>query len=568
MRRSTALLSIVGLLATLSPAGAPVAFAQAGKPPGAALVVAALGPGTTPAMDADQNKRFDDLDQVLAASAPGAPVDVIVTFVRAVDDTEFAALLSLAGESAARYRYFAVPGMALRLQAAAVGTLAASPLVKQVEIDRPAEAFMGTARAWFGVDKAVTDFGVTGNLDGSLTTYTKNDIVIAVIDTGVDAAHVDLDGGKVIGWKDLVLGKATPYDDNGHGTHVAGIAAGSGDGSSSLRGVAYGAAVVGVKVLDSAGSGSMSTVDAGIDWVVTNKATYAIDILNLSLGTSGSSDGTDSTSTRVNNAAANGIVPAVAAGNSGPKASSIGSPGAARDAVTVGAMADVGEKGFSLASFSSRGPTADGRTKPDIAAPGVNIMAAKANSGNGYVSFNGTSMATPFVAGVAGLMQAISYQSVATVKANLMNTAQDWRNAGADIDYGAGRLQAYEAIRVQGGRTGTNVTTPAHFARTETLAGTGKNDYYSLGVTSTAYPIALTLIIPGASASRDFDLYLYAPSGALVGSSESTTRQETIQYTPTATGTYRIRVLSYAGSGTYYLDTSAGSGAPTITTDQ
>ena len=528
----------------------------------------APGAGTSAHQDRDQNKLFDELDGALAAANPNDEIDVIVTFTRPVDDAEFQGVLSEAAADRARYRYRAVPGMAVRMRVAHVNGLARNPLVKQIELDKPAELFVSTANRWFGVTKATTDFGVSGDRDGCLTCYSRNDIVVAVVDTGIDAQHADLDGGKVIAWRDFVNGRTIPYDDNGHGTHVAGIAAGTGDANVSHRGVAPGAALVGLKVLDSAGSGLMSRVDAAIDWAVTNKATYNIGVLNLSLGTSGSSDGTDSTSLRVNNAAANGIVPVVAAGNSGPAAYSVGSPAAARDALTVGAMADVGERGFHQASFSSRGPTRDGRVKPDVSGPGMNITAPRANSGTGYIAYSGTSMATPFVAGVVALMQAASPQGVAAVKYNVTRSAQDWGAAGQDVEFGYGRLQAYEAIRLHAGRSGTNVTTPSHFRVSESLSGRGFSDWYTLSVTSTSYPLALTLIIPQGSASKDFDIYVYDPSGAVVAYGATANRQEQIGYLPRVTGTYWIRVYSYAGGGTYQLDTSAGASGQSISTNQ
>src|SRR5690606_17147010 len=150
---------------------------------------------------------------------------------------------------------------------------------------------MQTANHWSGTEKARADFGITGDRDGNQNSYSKDDVVIAVIDTGIDANHVDLSGGKVSGWRDSVNNRTSPYDDQGHGTHVAGIAAGSGDGNAAYKGVAPGAALVGIKVLDRNGSGTMSNVIAGIDWAISNKDTYGIDIINMSLGTTGSSDG-------------------------------------------------------------------------------------------------------------------------------------------------------------------------------------------------------------------------------------------------------------------------------------
>lgn len=514
-------------------------------------------------VDKDQNKLFDNLEEEMAAADESTNIPVIVML-----DSSFAgnknAIENGIGAFTTKFEYDAAfDGFAADLNKGQIIALQKMPFVKQIEYDMPVNVTMNTAPTWFGVSKARTDFGVDGNMDGSLTTYSKNDVVIAVIDTGIDAAHVDLDGGKVIGWKDYVGSKTTPYDDNGHGTHVSGIAAGSGDGNSSYKGVAYGAALVGIKVLDKNGSGSMSTVDAGINWAISNKSLYNIKVINLSLGTSGSSDGTDSTSVAVNNAVANGIAVAVAAGNSGPAKYTVGSPGAASSAITVGAMADVGENGFNLAQFSSRGPTADGRVKPDIAAPGYNITAPKANSTNGYITYSGTSMATPFTAGVIALMiDAKPTITASTIKSTLMNTSLGWGPAGTDVDYGAGRLQAYDAIKSAGGFSGTGPTVPSHTYQSGNLSGTGDYDNWTLSVTSTTNPVSVTLIIPNWvsgfwGGSPDFDLYVYNPSGTLVGSSEGTERQEIVSFTPTTTGNYTIKVKSYSGSGDYFFDTSA-----------
>lgn len=239
-----------------------------------------------------------------------------------------------------------------------------------------------------------TGYDVTGDRDNLPYNYTTEDVVIAIVDTGIDAMHMDLNGTnnggtkKVIGWFDVVYGLSLPYDDNGHGTHVAGIAAGEGDDNPGMKGVAPGAALVGVKVLDQYGSGYISDVITGVNWVVGNKSNYGIRIMSLSLGGSGSSYGDDALSQAINNAFNQGIVVTVAAGNAGPQKYTIGTPGAAANAITVGAMADPGymmkalpplmssevtppshegvvmagqmalaDNGFYLAPFSSRGPT-------------------------------------------------------------------------------------------------------------------------------------------------------------------------------------------------------------------
>jgi serine protease AprX len=154
--------------------------------------------------------------------------------------------------------------------------------------------------------------------------------------TGIDPHHKDL-AGKVLGFFDVINGLEEPYDDHGHGTHVASIAAGAGTVNPSLAGVAPGAALVGVKVLSESGSGTLSGVIAGIDWVIENQESLNIRVMNLSLGSSMPSDGTDALSRAVDSAVDAGIVVVVAAGNTGPEEYTIGSPAAAEKAITVAA---------------------------------------------------------------------------------------------------------------------------------------------------------------------------------------------------------------------------------------
>jgi len=329
------------------------------------------------------------------------------------------------------------------------------------------QASNDSAQASFGVAKARTDDpDLTGDNDGTRATYSRDDLVAAVIDTGIDANHRDLDERKVLAFKDFVNGQSAPYDDDGHGTHVAGTLAGDGDGDPRYRGVAPDAGLVGVKVLNKNGSGRMSDITAGIDWTVLNRALYGIEALNLSLGTTGCSDGTDATSTAVNRAHNAGLVAAVAAGNSGPGTCTIGTPGAAANALTVGAMADLEQAGFKQAYFSSRGKTADGRIKPDVSAPGVAVTSAAKGTATGYAVHSGTSMASPFVAGVALLMRdadpaltSASLKAKVSGVAGVSGTAVDWGrggdnrsagSSGADIDYGGGRLDAYAALKSAG----------------------------------------------------------------------------------------------------------------------
>ena len=534
--------------------------------------------------DRDGDKVFDELEDALAKTAGDATVPVIVSLAAPPTEARVKELEARAGGFAFGRRFTLIDAFSTQLRKGQVEALTHVPWVEHVELDAVIRASNGGAQQAFGVTAARADApSLDGDGDGA-SGYSHADLVAAVIDTGIDASHVDLDGGKVLAFKDFVNGRTTAYDDNGHGTHVAATIAGDGDASGGRdAGVAPRAALVGVKVLDAAGSGSMSSIAAALDWVVANRGVYGIEVVNLSLGASGCADGTDAASQAVNAAAAAGLVVAVAAGNDGPGTCTVGSPAAAADAVTVGAMADFDAAGFSLASFSSRGPTADGRVKPDVVAPGVDVVSARANSGNGYVSYSGTSMATPFVAGVALLMRdANGALTPQQVKNAITSSAIDWGRAGdnraaggrgADADYGAGRLDAHAALKAAGVALGAGPAAPAHDLREGTLTATGAVVDYRLPVADTRFPIAATLIIPALKAatawSPDFDLYLLDPAGRRVAAAETVERQELVAFKPTTAGTYTLRVASYSGTGDFFVDISAGLGtdttAPTVT---
>ncbi len=524
--------------------------------------------------DLDGDNIFDDLQARLGATNQSEQIPVIVMLKESFTTPTLERLIRVVGQLQLIRSFSIINGFATTATAQQIKLLSQIPVVEHVEEDSVVRASNASAQSSFGVTKARSDLaGLDGDADGDALTYSKGDLVAAVIDTGIDPGHLDLDDGKIIAFKDYVGGKTLAYDDNGHGSHVAATIAGDGEGSpdAANKGVAPGAGLVGIKVLDSAGSGSMSNVTAAIDWVVANKDTYGIEAINLSLGTSGCSNGTDATSQAVNNAHAAGIVVLVAAGNAGPGTCTIGSPGAAQNAITVGAMADLDVGGFSLAGFSSRGPTADGRIKPDIIGPGVSITSADAGTTNGYLLYSGTSMATPFVAGTALLMLDTSPGlSPQQIKDAITTTAVDWGrggknttagSTGPDIDYGAGRLDSYAALAsIQSMLTVTSPpTVPAHQRFEGSLSGTGAKYDVALNVASPSFPLAATLIEPsvtGASASSpDFDLILFAPNGSQVAIAETSKRQENISIKPT-TGTYLLRVISYNGSGPWFVDVS------------
>lgn len=235
---------------------------------------------------------------------------------------------------------------------------------------------------------------------------------VAVIDTGIDLSHPDLVANIGSASKTCVLGTRSARDDNGHGTHVAGTIAAA-NNAIGVVGVAPGATLYAVKVLNRNGSGSWSSVICGIDWVTANTATYNIKVANMSLGGSGKSDNNcgntnnDALHKAICRSIAKGITYVVAAGNeSSDSTNSV--PASYDDAViTVSALADSDGVAGGLGSKTSYGPDDTFATfsnfgsAVDIAAPGVSILSTW--KGGGYNTISGTSMATPHVSGAAAL---------------------------------------------------------------------------------------------------------------------------------------------------------------------
>ena len=307
---------------------------------------------------------------------------------------------------------------------------------------------------------------------------------VGIIDTGIEYTNPDLGGClgpacKVLGGYDFVADDSDPMDEHGHGTHVAATVAGVGsylgsDGQNhSLFGVAPGAKLYAYRVLDASGSGWSTAIIAAIERCADpdqdGDSSDRLDVCSMSLGGSGNPD--DPTSTAVDNASANGVVFAIAAGNSGPNNGTIGSPGTARKAITVAAACkpkDIGTASFcteAIASFSSRGPVtwtgSNGTTqtlmKPDVAAPGVFICAAEWGTfqsskhclDSRHIAISGTSMATPHIAGVAALIrQAHPEFHPDEVKQILIQSA---RNLGLPENVqGKGMVDALAALEASG----------------------------------------------------------------------------------------------------------------------
>lgn len=261
---------------------------------------------------------------------------------------------------------------------------------------------------------------------------------VAVVDSGIDTTHPDL-AGKVTAAANFTSESDT-RDMLGHGTHVASIIAGTGAASGGAqKGVAPGAKLLNSKVCKGDNQCAESDIIAGMQWAVQQGA----KVINMSLGAP-DGPGIDPIEQAVNDlTASSGALFVVAAGNNGPSFGTLGSPGSADAALTVGAV----DRADNLASFSSRGPRGDdGALKPDVTAPGVSITGARSstgtfgNPGDTYVQLSGTSMATPHVAGAVALIRASHPTwTAAQLKAAVMGSADP--NPSADtFAQGAGRL--------------------------------------------------------------------------------------------------------------------------------
>lgn len=228
--------------------------------------------------------------------------------------------------------------------------------------------------------------------------YTGKNVRVVVLDTGV-YLHRDI-GKNVIGFKDFVGISQSCYDDNGHGTHVAGILCGNG----LYKGMAPGAQMISLKVLDQKGGGNTNRVLHALDWVQKNHEKYRIRILNFSVGflPGAGDEEQEKIVDKLEQLWDENVVIVTAAGNNGPKNGSIAVPGISRKVITVGASDDHNPGMRMPKNYSGKGPTVCCVVKPEILAPGTNVLSLD-NHSNRYVRKSGTSMATPVVSGALAL---------------------------------------------------------------------------------------------------------------------------------------------------------------------
>ena len=369
-------------------------------------------------------------------------------------------------------------GHVLELSNGQLKKLAAHPSIFRVHYDRPVKTHNYRTAVTVGALTVQETLGYTGAGVG-----------IAVIDSGISTFHDDLTRGavatqfpygnqRVTKFVDFVNGQTLPYDDNGHGTHVAGIIAGNGyDSRGQKAGIAPNASLVALKVLDAHGQGTISNIIAALDWVRLNAAANNIKVVNMSVGAGvHESYWTDPLTLAAKRVVDMGITVVAAAGNLGknslgqPQWGAITAPGNAPWVLTVGASSTNGtltRNDDTMAGYSSRGPTfVDFEAKPDLVAPGTGTIslaapgstfyltkAAYLLKGNltpgylPYLSLSGTSMAAPVVSGTVALMlQANPYLTPNLIKAILQYTAQVY-SAYKPLEEGAGFLNTLGAVR-------------------------------------------------------------------------------------------------------------------------
>jgi minor extracellular protease Epr len=312
------------------------------------------------------------------------------------------------------YSYTYTQAVAASMPVNQLEALRNDPDIEYVEEDAPVYALAQTL-PW-GVSKIEAPVVWTSANKGT-------GIKVAVLDTGIDVAHTDL---HVAGGATFVYGTSSYNDDNGHGTHCAGIVSAL-DNDIGVVGVAPEASIYAVKVLDYRGQGSYSSIISGIEWCISN----GIKVISMSFGGSTNSQTLEA---ECNKAYTRGIVLVAAAGNNGPGSNTVGYPAAYSTVIAVAAT----DSNDVVASFSSRGP------QLSVSAPGVSILSTY--YGNRYAYMSGTSMACPHTTGTVALLLKSNSYTPAQVKNILQNTAKDLGSAGFDTSYGYGRINAANAV--------------------------------------------------------------------------------------------------------------------------
>ena len=365
-------------------------------------------------------------------------------------------------------RYLRGLGQVALVPDTALLQLAARPDIRSVALDRKVEGAMERTAATVGANWVRDKLGFDGTGIG-----------VAIVDSGVANWHDDLGADRVVHFADFVTYLPQAYDDYGHGTHVAGIIAGNGyDSGGARRGIAPGASLIVLKVLDAWGDGYISNVIAAIDHAIEQRARYNIRVLNLSVAAGVyESFNTDPFTLAARRAVDAGIIVVTSAGNLGKSETGqaqhggITAPGNAPWVLTVGAsnhQRTVARGDDTVAPFSSRGPTnVDNAMKPDILAPGVGIESL-ASAGSTlynanpkarlagtvdtatppYIAMTGTSMASPVVAGTIALMLQANPSLTPNLVKGILQYSAEYRPRVELAAQGAGFLNARGAVQL------------------------------------------------------------------------------------------------------------------------
>jgi serine protease AprX len=423
---------------------------------------------------------------------------------------------------------WAINGIAVTVPAFLVELIAQFPGVATIRPDALATApavTMGAAAPpeWNLTAVRAPDLWSLG-LDGT-------GIVVANMDTGVDAGHPDLAGkwrGGANSWYDPHGQHATPYDPNGHGTQTMAIMVGGSAGGTSI-GMAPSARWIAVKMYNDAGLAIYSDIHLSFQWLLDpdgNPATPdAPDVVNASwglLGTAGQCLTEFNADIQVLKTA--GIAVVFAAGNDGPGASTSLSPANNPSSFSVGAV----DSALAVAQFSARGPSAcDAGIFPKVTAPGVNINTADLSFGGFpfYAWVSGTSYAAPHVAGaVALLLGAAPTATVGDIEAALTQGARDLGIAGADNGYGFGladALAAYDRLLAGAGSAPTITSTPV------TTGTQGQIYAYTVTATDPAGQVitfSLDVAPAGMTIGATTGAISWTPTNAQVGTNAVTVR--------------------------------------------
>lgn len=481
----------------------------------ARIALAAIGTGLAIATSA-QAAPTEALEATMGQTPAEQTIPVIATLNRQVDGESFEgrpqALLSALRRTADRTQpaveqhvegevqnFWLINAVAFEGTPEEIRAVAADAAVASVDLDRPVVIDQArgstldgstTADNWGLAATRVPQAWARFNTRGA-------GVRVGILDTGVVADHPAL-AGRIVAWRDVINGRPTPYDDNGHGTHAAGIIAGA-TANGTTVGVAPEAELVVAKAIAGDGRASGSFLLEAAQWMTDPDGNPATADQPHVVNNSWSSPGADDTWFRdiIQRWRDLNIVPIFAAGNHGPHIGSVASPAHYPDVIAVGAL----EPNGSVAPFSARGPGSwrdpagllPVTTKPDVTAPGVDIASTL---GRAYGEMSGTSMAAPMVAGLAALVrQARPDLTVDGIADAIRAGATDIGAPGPDADTGHGRIDAIRTLEAVGapGAPLPAASPDTAFATTPGAASTSRQVTYTVRLSGGATQVRVRI---------------------------------------------------------------------------